>query len=365
MVIHVSTPLSWRGGEQQIFYLLQGMKQAEWPCMILCPEGSEMEQRATKAGIIVHTWKKSSGISLILARKIARHAKEFSSCIIHAHDAQAHTAAVLANALFKAQTPVVLSRRVDFPVAQGLFSAWKYNHDSIKAIACVSEAIAEIVRSSVNHPERVRTIHSGIDSSRFKPSPKTGSLIRELNLPPDTLLIGNVAALADHKDYPAFLRSIKRLSDLNPSIHAVIAGTGPLETEIKSLARDLNLNEKVHFLGFRTDVPAWLPELDVFLFTSKTEGLGTSLLDALASGIPVVSTRAGGIPEIIEHGKNGLLAEPGDDEGLAQLVLRMLNEPNASAQFVENGLKTVSKFSVEAMVQKTTALYTEISSHLE
>lgn len=341
---------------------MQGMKQAGWPLEVICPEGSEMETRALRAGFEVITWKKSSGISITLSRLIAREAKKYPSRILHAHDAQAHTAAVMANALFGARIPVVLSRRVDFPVAQSMTSAWKYNHPSIKAIACVSDAIADIVRASVKHTERVRTIHSGVDSSKFANCTRNGSLLLELQLPEETILIGNVAALADHKDYPTFLRTVNRLSIKNPHIHAVIAGTGPLESEIKALTKEMNLEKNVHFLGFRNDVAQLLPELDVFLFTSKTEGLGTSLIDALACGVPVVATRAGGIPEIIRHGENGFLAEVGDDAVLATFTETLLADTEIRGKHIQLGRETARQFSVDAMIQNTLQLYREISA---
>lgn len=341
---------------------MQGMKQAGWSFAVICPEGSEMETRALTAGFEVITWKKSSGISITLSRLIARVAKKYPSHILHAHDAQAHTAAVMANALFGARIPVVLSRRVDFPVAQSITSAWKYNHRCIKAIACVSDAIADIVRASVKHPERVKTIHSGVDSSKFANCTRNGSLLRELQLLKESILIGNVAALADHKDYPTFLRTVKRLSIKNPNIHAVIVGTGPLESEIKVLSKEMSLEKTVHFLGFRNDVAQLLPELDVFLFTSKTEGLGTSLIDALACGAPVVATRAGGIPEIIQHGQNGFLAEVGDDATLAAFTETLLADTDIREKHIQLGRETAKQFSVEAMVQNTLQLYREISS---
>jgi glycosyltransferase involved in cell wall biosynthesis len=357
-VLHVSTPLSWRGGEQQLFYLLKELHHHNQPFSVLCPEQSVLSDKLSASSYAVQTFKKRSGLDWQLAKKVSRIAEPFD--IIHAHDSHAHTAAVLANAFFGARKPVLLSRRVDFPVGGSVFSAWKYNHKSVCKIACVSDFIANMLRESLKRPERILTIHSGIDMERFPTQPDKTALHSMLKLDPTIKLVGNVSALADHKDYFTFLRSIKELVGLRPDVKAVIMGTGPMEEEIKAYSKEIGLSREVIFMGFRADLAELLPCLDLLLFTSKTEGLGTSILDAMACKVPVVATRAGGIPEIVIHEKTGLLAEVGDAKMLAALCNRLLDKPQEREVLINQAYTLAKQFDYRQTALAMMELYEQI-----
>lgn len=356
-VLHISTPLSWRGGEQQLTYLLNEMEQAGRSFALLCPEGSVLSQKIKNSSFPVHLFRKRGGTDPFLARKLARLSKSFD--LVHAHDAQAHTAAVLANAFFGARIPVVLSRRVDFPVAQSFFSAWKYNHSSVKRILCVSDFIADMVRADVQRPERVCTVHSGIDVARFHHR-KSTMIHEELGLGNGIQLVGNVSALADHKDYFTFLDTIQLLVNERTDVHAVIIGTGPMENEIRRYAQSLNLHKKVTFMGFKNNLEKWLPCLDVLLFPSKTEGLGTSVLDAMACGVPVVASNAGGIPELVKNEENGLLVQVKDAEGFFKACMRLLDDKDLRNRITANAKQTCLQFTYREMARKTIETYDQI-----
>jgi glycosyltransferase involved in cell wall biosynthesis len=126
----------------------------------------------------------------------------------------------------------------------------------------------------------------------------------------------------------------------------------------------LGLDGIVHLIGFRNNVPQLLPDLDVFLFTSKTEGLGSSILDAMASGIPVVTTNAGGISEIVVHEKNALVANVGDATQLAHHVLHVLHNPELRHLLVAGALRTAQNFSVRQMARQTASHYRELAKGL-
>ncbi len=231
----------------------------------------------------------------------------------------------------------------------------------VRQYICVSEAIRKILNSSLNQPEKSVCIHSSIDLSRFTEMTKNRRVLRdELGLKDTDILIGNTSALAPHKDHFTFIRTAALLIEKHTAMRFVIIGDGPMRNEVQSEIDRNGLADIIFLAGFRTNVPELLPGLDIFLMTSKTEGLGTSILDAFAAGIPVVSTRAGGIPELVEDGLTGLLADVGDHESLAQAVERLLNDQNLRNSIVKAAGAFVAESGFREMGQKTMNIYTQI-----
>ena len=185
-------------------------------------------------------------------------------------------------------------------------------------------------------------------------------LHKEYNIPDDIPLIGNVAAVAPHKDYFTFINTAEELIKRNLKAKFFIIGAGPMEEEIKNYCAQKQLDKHIIFTGFRTDIKEILPELTVFLITSKTEGLGTSIIDAFACKVPVVATRAGGIPEIIEHEKNGLLADTKDAVELANQVERILNGSIDKSKIIEGQQEVLQNFSKSVTAEKTLKEYLSI-----
>jgi glycosyltransferase involved in cell wall biosynthesis len=247
---------------------------------------------------------------------------------------------------------------VDFPVSSNPFSRWKYNHPAVSRILCVSEEIKRITKPAIRNTSVLEVVHSGIDLERYaRPVEQAFDLRRELGLDPNTPLVGNLSALADHKDYPTWIRTARRLSRLDPNMRFIIAGTGPDEQLIRDQILQAGLQDTVFLLGFRKDVERLMQSLDLFLITSKTEGLGTIVLEALAAGVPVVATRAGGIPEMIIDGETGLLAPIGDDNTLAQSVLRIFTDTALRETLVAGGRKKAATFSFRNTAAKTLQAY--------
>ena len=359
-IVHVSTPRSWRGGEQQLVYLAERLLALGAPQLVVSPPGSAVERACGERGIPHRALRRRASVDPLFARALAQAAEGARGAIVHAHDPHGHTAAVLAAAAFRLRVPIVVHRRVDFPIGRGRFSRWKYDHPAVRRIICVSRAIAEVLRPDLRDASRLRVVHSASDPARFAGARPDGRLRREHGIPPGVPLVGNVAALAGHKDYFTFVDTAARVlgSGLDARFFAI--GDGPLRDEIARYVRERGLEGRVILTGFRGDVPAILPELDVFLFTSREEGLGSSLLDAFASRVPVVATAAGGIPEIVADGETGLLARPRDADALAAAVRRVLGDAALRARLVEGGSRRLAEFGVPAMAERTLAIYREV-----
>jgi L-malate glycosyltransferase len=222
----------------------------------------------------------------------------------------------------------------------------------------VSDAVREAAIASGIDADRTITVHSGIDLSRFSGLSRSEELRSELGAGPDSLLIGTVAALTAEKDLFTFMDTIKRIASASQKpVKAVIAGEGPLRVELEKYASSLGISEAVKLLGFRDDVPQLLASLDLFITTPESEGLGTSVLDAMAAGVPVVATSTGGIPEMVIDGQTGLLAPINDDVALGQHSNRILTDPQLADLLVRNAREHLRKFSVHRMCESTLAVY--------
>lgn len=359
-IAHICTNLTWRGGEQQVAYLLEELAAKGVTQSVICLPGSVMEEHCQQKGYNYYSIKKNSSVSLRFALKLRKFCLKQGVTITHAHDSHAHTFMVLADALFGGMPAMVVSRRVDFPVSKSIFSRFKYNYLKIKKIICVSHAIQAITAPAIRDKSVLVTVHSGNDMSRFSNFTKNGKLHKELGINEDIKLVGNVAALAPHKDYFTFIDTVELLVKKELNAKYLIIGSGPLEKEIKAYVAAKKLEGHILFLGFRKDIPDVLPELDVFLITSETEGLGTSVLDAMACKVPVVATNAGGIPEMVKHLETGWLGEVKTPESLAEGVEKILTDKQLSVRLTDAAAQMLQSFTKQAMAAGILAEYKQL-----
>lgn len=357
-ILHISTAKTWRGGEQQLMYLYEELKTKDIQQILLCAKHSAIEQYYILKTYKHYSVRKGSNINFLFARKVREICREHEIDIIHVHDSHALSFALLAANFFGNDTSLVVSRRVDFPVK----SKRKYNHPNIKKILCVSDAIREITGRDIVNKSVLKTVYSGIDLERFPAGGKFRILREEYNLPPEIKLIGNVAALAPHKDYFTFLDTVELLLKEDLQARFFLIGEGKLEEKLKRYAHDKGLTDHVIFTGFRDDIARILPELDLFLITSETEGFGTTILDAFACRVPVVATDAGGIPEIVEDNVSGILGGVKRPETLAAGVKRIFSDRTLRDRIVLKAYEKVGSFTKEVMADKTLNVYQDIFS---
>ncbi len=357
-ILHLSSAQSWRGGEQQIAYLLLGLRTSSVENVVFCPSHSALQAWCSREGIPVVDYHKvnlSPRVVVLLIRTV----ETLQPDIIHIHDAHSHTFAVMAATAGHWSIPFVLHRRVDFPIKRNVFSRWKYNHSSIRAILCVSDAIRDIVLQDIRRKEIVHTVYSGVDLDNFgKSYPEESGLRIVYQVPEGKFIVANIAALAPHKDYKTFVDTVRVLKEkgFNASYFAIGEDGGELEN-VRRYAAQSGVETDITFTGFRKDIAALAQDIDVLLVTSKEEGLCTSILDAFAGGIPVVATRAGGIPEIVRHEETGLTAPVQDPQLLATHVMRMLNDSGSRNRLVEKAKEFVKEFSFQNMAEKVRGHY--------
>ena len=363
-ILHVNSAENWRGGEQQVAYLICGLRDQNIAQLVFCRDNSAFAAFCKKEQIPYITYTHKNPI--YIASRLTKVCKAEQISLMHFHDSFMHTCAVLAAAIFRNPVSFVVSRRVDYPVKKNMFSRWKYNHSKLKKILFVSEAIHQMYLNDIKDTSKLKTIHSGIDLQKFSEKP-SGILRKEYQIPENTLLIGNVAAISPHKDYFTFVDTVEILQKERLNAHyLMIGGKQDIEEtqKIEAYIQEKNLGDHIIMTGFRNDIPKILPELDIFLFSSKTEGLGTSLLDAFACQVPVVSTDAGGIPELIIHEKTGLLSPTKDPKNLAKNVLKLTHNQELRQKIIQEASIHLQQFSKETTLEKTLEVYQEVLGNI-
>lgn len=359
-ILHINTEKTWRGGEQQTFNLLKGLKERNICSHLICQPGSPMAKEAEKAQIKVFPVAMRGEADLLAGFRIRALIKRFKYDILHSHTSHAHSLAFLAS--FGTRTRRIVTRRVDFSIFRHSFlklSGIKYRYMSDFYIA-ISNKIKDVLVNDGIPARRIFVVHSGINPNRFDDASKD-HLIEEFTIKSSEQVVINVAHLAGHKGQQYLVRSIPLVLAKIPTARFFIVGGGELMDELKTLAASLGIKEKLIFTGFRWDVGAFYQLADVFVMSSIQEGLGTAVLDALALGKPVVAAKSGGIPEIVDDGKTGRLVAPADPAALAAGIIELLTHTGRAKQMASQGqAKIREQFSVEAMVDKNIKIYQHI-----
>jgi glycosyltransferase involved in cell wall biosynthesis len=357
-VLHVDSERSWRGGERQVLELMRRQRAMGDEPHLAAPEPSALYRRARSEGFPAHgvpmrgTWDLASALRLAsITRAIRPH-------VVHWHAARAHALGAIA-ARFAPGPKRVLSRRVDFRVRGSLGSRLLYSLP-VEAIVAISEGVREALVESGIPRDGIRVIPSGIDFAPFQTPFDRVAVRARLGIAPDQVLAIQVAALAPHKSQTTLLKSAALLLERSPRLVIWIAGEGGLRDSLTAEHARLELGDRVRFLGFRDDIPDLLRAADLFVLSSYLEGLGTSVLDAMAAGLPVVATRVGGVPEIVKDGETGLLVPPRDPEALAHALARMADDSGMRGRLGSNGRSLARSFDADLTASRTRELYLEV-----
>ena len=354
-ILHIDSGRTWRGGQNQALLTAQGMLAAGHEVILAVRRGGALESRALAAGMELRPLEISGDISPKAIACLLRVLLQWRPDIVHAHDPHALSAAFPAIGIARSGV-LVAARRVDFSL-RGAFSRFKYRR--AQRIITASRAIASVLENEGIAAERIRVVHEGVRDR----IPKAGgdALLRSLGVPENTLVIGNIAALTDHKDHRTLIEAARIVLARRRDVRFVIAGEGECRPGLERQLRETGLEEKVLLLGFRDDIDTLLPAFTLFCLSSHMEGLGTSVLDAMAFGIPVVATNAGGIPEAVEDGVTGRIVPVRNASRLADALLELLeDEARRKSMGIAGRHSFEQHFSVDRMVEKTIRVYEEL-----
>jgi glycosyltransferase involved in cell wall biosynthesis len=354
--LHIDTARSWRGGQNQVLLTVNGLRAAGHRAMLVAHPSGELRRRAEE-GLELIPLAPDHELDLKAGWRLSRLLRRIRPDVIHAHDPHGVAMASVALSMSSANggPRLVAGRRVDFRLKRNSFSRWKYRQ--VDLFIASSEAIRQILIRDGVEPGRVVTVHEGIDAGRMAHL-GAANVHAEFFLPHGAPLIGNIAALVPHKGQKHLLDAMPLVVKEVPDARLVILGEGELRPQLEQQVKHLRLEHHVVMPGFRSDVLALLKGVDIFVLSSETEGLGTSLLDAMAAGKPCVGTRAGGIPEVIDEEVTGLLVPPHDPPALAVALIRLLEDVELRRRMGEAALVRVAEhFSVERMVDGTIEAY--------
>jgi glycosyltransferase involved in cell wall biosynthesis len=227
-------------------------------------------------------------------------------------------------------------------------------------LVAVSERVRdEILARGIGRPDRFQVVPVGLDLKRFAEcDPRRGETRAELGLPADALLVGIVARLVPIKRHELFLAAAAAVALRAPACRFLVVGDGERRDALERKARELGLGDRVRFLGWRRDLERVYADLDVAVLTSANEGSPVSLIEAMASGVPVVGPRVGGVPDVIDDGTTGLLVPPADAAPVAEAILRLLGDPELrrkmGAAARERALRL---YAAERLIADVAALY--------
>jgi L-malate glycosyltransferase len=354
--IHIDTARTWRGGQNQVLVTVMGLRALGHRAMLVAHPHGELRQRASEGLELVPLAPKTE-MDLRAAWRLSRLIKQVRPDIIHAHDPHGVAMAGLALSMSTqlAKPPLVASRRVDFRLRGGRMSHWKYRQ--VDFFICASDAIRRMLVADGVPEARTTTVHEGIDIDRVRAAPKA-ALHEELWLPHQAPLVGNVAALTPHKGQRHFVEAAALVVRQVPDARFIIAGEGELRPALERQIKEHHLEKHVLLTGFRPDALSLHKAFDIFVMSSITEGLGTSLLDAMASAKPVVATATGGIPEVVVDGVTGVLVAPRDHAGMAAAIVTLLRDPALRERMGSAGLaRALERFTAERMVSETLGVY--------
>jgi len=313
-------------------------------------------------GLPAHPVLIRNDVDLLGMKRIADLADRLAVDIVHAHTSRAHLAAVAARHFARCRPRCVVHRRIDFSIHKLplRLSGLKYRWEVDRYVA-VTQAVKDVLADDGIPPDKIAVIHSGTDLSRFDHLPPQPALRQELGIPDRARVVGNVGFLVGHKGHEYLLEAAAQTLKEFPDAFFVIIGEGPMREGIQAQARTLGIEGRLSLPGFRNDVPHCLAQFEIFCLSSWGEGIGGVVIEAMAANVPVVTTNAGGLDEVVKDDRNGVIVPVRQSRALADGVRRLLREPETARRLARAARRTVEQnFTVGHMVEKTLALYEDL-----
>ncbi len=231
-------------------------------------------------------------------------------------------------------------------------------------VISVSENLGDTLHAKIGFPrQRIHVIRNGVDVRKLDAIAERTNIRAELGLPQETLLFGSVGRLVPVKNYACLIRAAQLVFEKGPEAALLFVGDGPLQAELATLAQQLGIGGKVHFLNWRKDVPQILRELDVFVLSSFSEGMSNSILEAMTARKPVVATGVGGNTELVVEGETGLLVPSDDPFQMAEALLHLLREGPRRVAMGQAGRRRIETFfTLPQMLRNYQRIYLEVAA---
>jgi glycosyltransferase involved in cell wall biosynthesis len=359
-VFHLLLSLEIGGLENGMVNLIR-QSSARFRHTICCLRGLGPKAADVPSGVPIHDLAVAAGTRPSTVWRLARLLRRQRPHLVRCYNVEALFHAVPAAALARRPVLYYNGGRV-IPEAPRRIRLERWLCRGVRRIVVPSRDLMEYMVRKVSLPAPAfRVIENGVDLVRFHPGRMEADERAALGLPREGRLVGAVGRLVAQKDYRSLLQAFAAAGRQVPEARLVIAGEGPLRRDIEAFRAELGLEGRVFLLGARTDMPAVYRALEAFVSTSRWEGLSNVLLEAMATAVPPVMTRVEGVGRVISEGKDGLIVEPGDPEGAAAALTRVLTEPGLAARLGAAAREKVQReFSLERMVRDYEGLYDEL-----
>jgi glycosyltransferase involved in cell wall biosynthesis len=261
-IVHIDTEMEWRGGQQQVAYLHEHLHKMQIKTLLICQPKSQFENYCKNSNLPYIALKMMGELDVVAAFKIARLCRTMGYKVLQLHSAHALSIGLLAKLFFR-ELKLVAVRRVDFHIRKNVLSNIKYRNSLLNKIICISNGVKKVLIEDGISEDKLITIYSGIDLNKFEETNLQKGFKKQLGIPEKNILIGTIAAIVGHKDYPNLIKAAKIVLEKNRNVTFCAYGTGNLEQKMKSLVKALNIESSFIFAGFRKDVGDFLRNCDL------------------------------------------------------------------------------------------------------
>jgi sugar transferase (PEP-CTERM/EpsH1 system associated) len=366
-IVHLVLALDVGGLEEVVLRLVAHTDRDRFtPSVYALDAPGSMAPELAPLDVPLHVVERAPGLDATLPVRLARRLAREGVQILHTHNASPHfygaVAASLARVAGRGAGPRVIHTKhgrnqPDVPRKVLLNRLASRLTDRVVAVSADAADVARRLEHVAEN--KLMTISNGVDTKAFRPAdPRAARAL--LGLPEAGLHVGVVARLAPVKDHATLLDAFARLRRERPDAHLTLVGDGPERAALGDRARASDLAGSVHFVGARRDVALVLPAFDVFALSSTSEGISLTLLEAAATGLPIVATRVGGNAEIVIDGATGMLVSPGDPAAFAAALGALSRRADRAALGLAGRAHVERRFSVEKMARAYQDLYAEV-----
>lgn len=349
-ILHIDPERHWGGGEAQVLGLLSYLVERGHHNDLLTYPDSRLFQRSQALSVRTIPLVVRNDLDLRAIPRLRRLIRDENYDIVHFHTKRAHALSFWLS--HGASRPkYVVTRRMDYPEDNNWYTRCLYNR-KVEGVVAISRKILQLLLQAGVEPERIRLIHDGVDPRPFESAAST----RPLH--PKRVVVGMAAVLEERKGHCFLLEAAERLKGQGCQIQYHLAGEGSLRKSLEALATRLGVKEDVQFLGFVSDIPAFLSAVDIVVQPSLFEGLGVSVLEAMAAGKAVIASRVGGLAELVIDAETGLLVAPRDVEGLANAIAKLAADRALMKTMGQKGAERLKEsFTMEQMARSNETYY--------
>jgi glycosyltransferase involved in cell wall biosynthesis len=357
----ITHDLATGGLQQVIVNICRTLDRNYFDVSVLClRELGRLTPEIEKLGIkVFRIPQKEDGVDYLSFLKVAKILRQQKAEVIHTHNTQPFIDGVIGGLLAGVKTIVHTDHARDFPDKKRyMFAEWLMSHFVYRVVGVSEHTSRNLIHYEKISKGKIVTIYNGIEGSKYDIAIDKATKKSELGIKNKGPIIGVGVRLSQQKGVSYLLQAMPELIRTLPDMTLVIAGEGPLEEDLKNEAASLGISNHVIFLGPRLDMPELLKLFDLYVLPSLWEGLPMVLLEAMASGCPIVATAVGGNASAVRDGFNGSLVKPRDAKALSDEIIRVLSSADILKKYSVNGIDTFrEKFEARVMTKRYEQLY--------